>query len=177
MLCLYFNENGVNLLKKNIKDMRVSFVGDTIPMDPVTLRSLRSRIQMDLLPYCEGRSMIPVDPSANSTNCESRIYDPNGFGIQILGIKSWDPFSGSTDMSGRSYVLLLPHNGQDDHTGYIIRRNGLKTNISWPLPFLCNVSPICCRSSKICRCWQVHAPFYELLLPHPLLSPPLQAGS
>ena len=52
---------------------------------------------MDLSPYCEDGSMIPVDLSAN---CEGRIYDPNGSGIQILGIRSWDPFSGSTDMSG-----------------------------------------------------------------------------
>ena len=71
-------------------------------MDPDTLLSLRSRIRMDLLPYCEGRYMIPVDLSANSANCESRIYDPNGSGIQILGIRSRDPFSGSTDMSGHS---------------------------------------------------------------------------
>ena len=33
-------------------------------MDPNTKRSLRSRIRMDLLPYCEGRSMISVDLSA-----------------------------------------------------------------------------------------------------------------
>ena len=41
--------------------------------------------------------MIPVDLSVN---CESGIYDPNGSGIQLLGIRSRDPFSGSTDMSG-----------------------------------------------------------------------------
>ena len=41
--------------------------------------------------------MIPVDPSANR---EDWIYDPNGSRIQILGIRSWDPFSGSTVMSG-----------------------------------------------------------------------------
>ena len=58
-------------------------------MDPDTIRSLRSRIRMDLLPYCEGGSMIPVDLSAN---CEGWIYDPNGSGIQILGIRSRDPF-------------------------------------------------------------------------------------
>ena len=40
--------------------------------------------------------MIPVDLSAN---CEGWIYDPNGSGIQILGIRSRDPCSGSTDMS------------------------------------------------------------------------------
>ena len=40
--------------------------------------------------------MIPVDLSAS---CEGWIYDPNGSGIQILGIRSRDPFSGSTDMS------------------------------------------------------------------------------
>ena len=64
-------KNVVNLLKKAIKDTRVSFVGDRIPMDPDTIRSLRSRIRMDLLPYCEGRSMIPVDLSAN---CEGWIF-------------------------------------------------------------------------------------------------------
>ena len=42
--------------------------------------------------------MIPVDLSVN---CEGGIYDPDGSWIQILGIRSWDPFSGSTDMSGR----------------------------------------------------------------------------
>ena len=40
--------------------------------------------------------MIPVDQSAN---CDGRIYDTNGSWIQILGIRSRDPFSGSTDMS------------------------------------------------------------------------------
>ena len=40
--------------------------------------------------------MIPVDLSAN---CEGWIYDPDGSGIQIVGIRSRDPFSGSTDMS------------------------------------------------------------------------------
>ena len=34
-----------------------------------------------------------------SVNCEDGIYDPNGSGIQILGIRSRDPFSGSTGMS------------------------------------------------------------------------------
>ena len=66
------------------------------PMDPDTIRSLRSRIRMDLLPYCKGEYMIPV---ALSANCEGWIYDPNGSGIQILGIRSRNPFSGTTDMS------------------------------------------------------------------------------
>ena len=66
-------------------------------MDPDTKRSLGSRNRMDLLPYCEDGSMIPVDLSAT---CEGRIYDLNGSGIQILGICSRDPFSGSKDMSG-----------------------------------------------------------------------------
>ena len=56
---------------------------------------------MDLLPYCEDGSMISVDLSANR---EGRIYDPNGSGIQILGIRSRDPFSGSTDMSGSYFA-------------------------------------------------------------------------
>ena len=50
--------------------------------------------------------MIPVDLSAN---CEGWIYDPNGSGIQILGIRSRDPFSGSTDMSGSGHQF---HNGK-----------------------------------------------------------------
>ena len=69
-------------------------------MDPDTILSLRSRIRMNLLPYCEGGSMIPVDLSAN---CEGWIYDPDGSGIQILGIRSRDPFSGSTDMSAHRF--------------------------------------------------------------------------
>ena len=56
-------KNIVNLLKKSIKYTCVSLVGYRIPMDPATIRSLRSRIKKDLLPYCEGGSMIPVDPS------------------------------------------------------------------------------------------------------------------
>ena len=78
-------------------DTRASFVGDRIPLDPDTIRSLRSRIRLDLLPYCEGGSMIPVDLSAN---CKGWMNNPNGSGIQILRIRSRDPFSGSTDMSG-----------------------------------------------------------------------------
>ena len=66
-------------------------------MDPDAIKSLRSRIRMDLLPYFEGGSMIPVDLSAN---CEGWIYDPSGSGIHILGIRSRGPFSGSTDISG-----------------------------------------------------------------------------
>ena len=46
--------------------------------------------------------MIPVDLSAN---CEGWIYDPNGSGIQIFGIGSRDPFSGSTDMSAYNHEL------------------------------------------------------------------------
>ena len=58
-------------------------------MDPDTIRSLRSRIRMDLLPSGEDGSMIPVDLSAI---CEGWIYiigtDPGSrplgsvFGIQ-----------------------------------------------------------------------------------------------
>ena len=70
-------------------------------MDPDTIGNLRSRIRKDLLLYCEGGSMIPVDLSAN---CEDWIYDPNGSGIQILGIRSRDPFSESTDMSADNYI-------------------------------------------------------------------------
>ena len=81
---------------KDIKVTRVSFVGDRIPMDHDTKRSLGSWIRMDLLHYCESGSMIPVDLSAN---CEGWIYDLNGPEIQILGIRSRDPFSESADMS------------------------------------------------------------------------------
>ena len=65
-------------------------------MDPDIIRNPRSWIRVDLLLYCEGGSMIPVDLSANG---EGWICDSNGSGIQILGIRSRDPLSGSTDMS------------------------------------------------------------------------------
>ena len=52
--------------------------------------------------------MIPVDLSAN---CEGWIYDRNGSGIQILGIRSRDPFPGSTDMSGSGHQF---HNGKNE---------------------------------------------------------------
>ena len=48
--------------------------------------------------------MIPVDLLAN---CEGWIYDPNGSGIQILGIRSRDPFSGSMDMSDPEVTLPI----------------------------------------------------------------------
>ena len=48
--------------------------------------------------------MIPVDLAAN---CEGWIYDPNGFGIQILGIRFRDPIPGSTDMSGSDHLCRL----------------------------------------------------------------------
>ena len=54
-------KNAVNILQKSIKDTRVAIVGGRIPMDPDKIRILRSRIRMDLLPYCESGSMIPVD--------------------------------------------------------------------------------------------------------------------
>ena len=57
---------------------------------------------MDLLPYCEGGFMIPVDLSAN---CEVWIYDPNGSRIQLLGIRSRDQFLGSRDMSDADQIL------------------------------------------------------------------------
>ena len=50
-------------------------------MDTDTIRGFGSRIRMDLLPYWEDGSMIPLDLSVH---CEGRIYDPNR----------------STDMSG-----------------------------------------------------------------------------
>ena len=96
-------KNVVNLFKKNIKVTSVSFVGNRIPIDPDTIRSLGSRLRMELLHYCEGGSMISVDLSAN---CEGWIYDPNGSGIQILGIRSQDPFSGSTDMSDQDPLAI-----------------------------------------------------------------------
>ena len=33
-------KNAVNVLKKSMKDLRVSFVGDGIPLDPDAFRSL-----------------------------------------------------------------------------------------------------------------------------------------
>ena len=54
-------KNAVNILQKSIKDTRVAIVGGRIPMYPDKIRILRSRIRMDLLPYCEAGSMIPMD--------------------------------------------------------------------------------------------------------------------
>ena len=51
-LILQWYLNVINLFQKNVKDTWVAFVRDWIPMDPDTIRSLRSRIRMDLLPYC-----------------------------------------------------------------------------------------------------------------------------
>ena len=71
-------------------------------MDPDTIQSLRSRIRMDLLPCCEGVSMIPVDLSEN---CAGWIFDPNGSWIQIRKgsstilicdishMRKWHPYS------------------------------------------------------------------------------------
>ena len=50
--------------------------------------------------------MIPVDLSAN---CDGWIYDPNGSGIQILGIRSRDPFSGSTCLFGSLLSIVLSY--------------------------------------------------------------------
>ena len=55
---------------------------------------------MNLLPYCEGGSMIPVDLSAN---CEVWIYDPNGSGIP----DPWDQIPGSV-FGIHGHVWLLP---------------------------------------------------------------------
>ena len=68
--------------------------------------------------------MIPVDLSAK---CAGWIYDPNGSGIQILGIRSRDPLSGSTDMSGHSsnvryYVTVMTNTVASVHDqNYILR--------------------------------------------------------
>ena len=54
-------KNAANIFQKSIQDTRVAIVGGRIPMDLDTIQILWSRIRMDLLPYCEGGSMIPVD--------------------------------------------------------------------------------------------------------------------
>ena len=59
--------------------------------------------------------MISVDLSAN---CESWIYDPNGSGIQILGIRFRDPFSGSRDMSAVCTTLSLPASTSSNATTF-----------------------------------------------------------
>ena len=46
-----------------------------------------------------------------SAKCDGWIYDPNGSGIQNLGIRSRDPFSGSTVMSA-SEAPNTRHNTQ-----------------------------------------------------------------
>ena len=61
-------------------------------MDPDTIQIRRYLIRMDLLPYWEGGSMIPVD--LRQTVSVGSIPNLNG-----SGIRSRDPFSGSTDMS------------------------------------------------------------------------------
>ena len=87
-------KNTVNLFKKSITDSWVSFVGDRIPMDPDTIPSLRSRIRMDLLPYCEDGYMISVDLSAN---CEGGSVIWTGPGTRSLGsypgIRFRDPWA------------------------------------------------------------------------------------
>ena len=93
--------------------MSVAFVGFRIPLGPDPIRSPRSRIYMNLLPNCESGSMIPVDLSAN---CEVWIYDLNGSGIQILGIRSRDPFSGFMDMSG----VGLPESKKNSGSGILM---------------------------------------------------------
>ena len=56
-------------------------------MDPDTIRSLGSRFRMDLLLYCEGGSMIPVDLSASCGVGSMIRTDP--------GSRSWDQIPGS----------------------------------------------------------------------------------
>ena len=80
--------------------------------------------------------MIPVDLSAN---CEGRIYDPNGFRIQILGIRSRDPFSGSTDMSDadcqtiRHMVMVISNNKIHKHGQRVVRRHFKSRELNIPL--------------------------------------------
>ena len=57
-------------------------------MDPETIPSVRSRIRMDLLPYCDGGSMISVDLSAN---CESG----DRWSERIRAPDPWDQIPGS----------------------------------------------------------------------------------
>ena len=61
-------------------------------MDPDTIWILRSRIRMDLLPYCEGGSMIPVD-LRQIVSVESMIrMDPGSRSLgSDPGIRFWDP--------------------------------------------------------------------------------------
>ena len=102
----------------SIQDTWASFVGVWVPMDPDTIR--RFRTWMDLLPCCEGGSMI-------------------GSGIQILWIRSRDPFSGFTDMS------------ESDIKGNSPTFNSFKKTLS--LIFHFNFSPFCQRysGSGVCK--------------------------
>ena len=64
---------------------------------------------MDLSIHYMRGSMIPVDLS---TKYERRIYDPIRSWIQILGIRSRDPFLGSVHISdyyvGIFYTISFP---------------------------------------------------------------------
>ena len=62
--------------------------------------------------------MIPVDLSVN---CEGWIYDPNGSGIQVFGIRSRGSFSGSTDMSAKNVKKICSETStaeQNDSTDH-----------------------------------------------------------
>ena len=87
-------KNAVNILQKSVKDTRVAIVGGRIPMDPDKIRILRSRIRMDLLPYCEGGSMIPVN-IRQTVSVDSMIrMDPGSRSLGTdPGIRFRDPWT------------------------------------------------------------------------------------
>ena len=63
-------------------------------MDPDTIPNLRSRIRMDLLPYCEDGSMIPVDLSANCEGGSVIGTDPGSRSLgSDPGIRFRDPWA------------------------------------------------------------------------------------
>ena len=58
-------------------------------MDPDTIWSLRSRIRKDLLPYCEGGSMIPMDLSQTVMVARNDSGDPGlSFGYLTILLAS-----------------------------------------------------------------------------------------
>ena len=90
-------KNVLNLLKKSMKDTEflLSDIGSLWIPTQYGVLDLGSE-GISCLIAKEDLLSHSLDLSAN---CECWIYEPNGSGIQILGIRSRDPFSGSTDMS------------------------------------------------------------------------------
>ena len=80
--------------------------------------------------------MITVDLSAN---CEGRIFDPNGSGIQILGIRSRDPFSGSMDIGHVCLGQISVTEAILVHCGVVVHVPPIHNTRSWQ-----TITELCC---------------------------------